>query len=93
MGVSQAFRGLAACGWFKRKRVGAPTYRMMFDVRLSENLLVICLPGAHVREHTSDTKNFEVIRATPERLAVIPGRSDRTWSREAKGRIVKKKGF
>ena len=40
-------------------------------------------------EHTSDTKNFEVIRATPERLSVSPGRSYRTWSREAKERIVK----
>jgi transposase len=42
-----------------------------------------------VSEHTSDTKNFEVITATPERLAVSPGRSYRTWSREAKERIVK----
>ncbi|WP_449384662.1 transposase [Bradyrhizobium sp. UFLA05-112] len=40
-------------------------------------------------EHTSDTRNFEVITATPERLAVSPGRSYRTWSREAKERIVK----
>lgn len=39
-------------------------------------------------EHTSDTKNFEIITATPERLAVSPGRSYRTWSREAKERIV-----
>ena len=39
-------------------------------------------------EHTSDTKNFEVIRATPERLSVSPGRSYRTWSREEKDRIV-----
>jgi len=36
----------------------------------------------------SDSKNFEVITATPERLAVSPGRSYRTWSREAKERIV-----
>jgi transposase len=36
----------------------------------------------------SDTKNFEVITATPERLAVSPGRSYRTWSREEKERIV-----
>ena len=40
-------------------------------------------------EHTSDTKNFEVITATPERLAVSPRRTYRTWSREAKERIVK----
>ncbi|WP_108523313.1 transposase [Bradyrhizobium algeriense] len=39
-------------------------------------------------EHRSDTKNFEVITATPERLPVSPGRSHRTWSREAKERIV-----
>jgi transposase len=37
----------------------------------------------------SDSKNFEVITAPPERLAVSPGRSYRTWSREAKERIVK----
>lgn len=37
----------------------------------------------------SDTKNFEVITARPERLSVSPGRSYRTWSREAKERIVK----
>jgi hypothetical protein len=37
----------------------------------------------------SDTKNFEVIAATPERLAVSPGQSYRTWSRVAKERIVK----
>lgn len=34
---------------------------------------MIYLPEAHVSEHTSDTKNFEVITATPERLAVSPG--------------------
>ena len=39
-------------------------------------------------EHTSDTKNFEVVRATPEGLSVSPGRSYRSWSREAKERIV-----
>ncbi|HET8972584.1 MAG TPA: transposase [Pseudolabrys sp.] len=37
----------------------------------------------------SDSKTFEVITATPERLEVSPGRSYRTWSREAKERIVK----
>jgi transposase len=50
---------------------------------------MICLPGADVSEHMSDTKNFEVITATPERLSVGPGRSYRTWSREVKERIVK----
>ena len=39
-------------------------------------------------EHMSDTKNFEVITAAAERLRVSPGRSYRTWSREAKDRIV-----
>ena len=39
-------------------------------------------------EHMSDTKNFEVITAAAERLTVSPGRSYRTWSREAKKRIV-----
>ncbi|MCA6120215.1 transposase, partial [Bradyrhizobium sp. WSM 1738] len=39
-------------------------------------------------EHRSDTKNFEVITATPERLPVSPGRRHRSWSREAKERIV-----
>jgi hypothetical protein len=47
---------------------------------LSENLLLICLPGAHVIEQT---KNFEVITATPERLAVSPGRGYCAWSRKA----------
>jgi transposase len=41
-----------------------------------------------VSEHMSDTKNFEVITAAAERLAVSPGRSYRTWSREEKDRIV-----
>jgi hypothetical protein len=36
----------------------------------------------------SDSKNFEVITATAERLSVSPGRSYRTWSREEKDRIV-----
>ena len=36
----------------------------------------------------SDSKNFEVITATAERLSVSPGRSYRTWSREEKERIV-----
>ncbi len=36
----------------------------------------------------SDSKNFEVITATAERLAVSPGRSYRTWSRAEKDRIV-----
>ena len=36
----------------------------------------------------SDSKNFEVISATAERLSVSPGRSYRTWSREEKERIV-----
>ncbi|UFW51279.1 MULTISPECIES: hypothetical protein [Bradyrhizobium] len=44
-------------------------------------------------EHTSDARNFEVITATPERLAVSPGWSYRTWSRESKERIVKEKFF
>lgn len=39
-------------------------------------------------EHKSDTKNFEVIMATAERLTASPGRSHRNWSREAKERIV-----
>ncbi|WP_235984141.1 transposase [Bradyrhizobium australiense] len=42
-------------------------------------------------EHRSDTKNFEVITATPERLPVSPGRSHRSWSQEAKERIVGEK--
>src|SRR3974390_58349 len=41
-----------------------------------------------MREHRSDTKNFEVITAVAERLSVSPGRSYRTWSREEKERIV-----
>jgi transposase len=36
----------------------------------------------------SDSKNFEVITATAERLSVSPGRSYRTWSRDEKDRIV-----
>jgi len=36
----------------------------------------------------SDSKKFEVITATAERLSVSPGRSYRTWSREEKERIV-----
>ena len=36
----------------------------------------------------SDSKNFEVITAATERLAVSPGRSYRTWSWEEKERIV-----
>jgi transposase len=36
----------------------------------------------------SDSKNFEVITASAERLSVSPGRSYRTWSREEKDRIV-----
>lgn len=40
-------------------------------------------------EHRSDSRNFEVITAAAERLSVSPGRSYRTWSREAKERIVK----
>lgn len=36
----------------------------------------------------SDSKNFEVITASAERLLVSPGRSYRTWSREEKERIV-----
>lgn len=51
--------------------------RLADDVRLSEEFLLICLPGAHVTEHASDTKNFEVITAAPERLAISRGRSYR----------------
>ena len=36
----------------------------------------------------SDSKKFEVITATAERLSVSPGRSCRTWLREEKDRIV-----
>ena len=36
----------------------------------------------------SDSKNFEVITATAERLSVSPGRSYRSWSRDEKDRIV-----
>jgi transposase len=41
-----------------------------------------------VSEHRSDSKNFEVITATAERLSVSPRRSYRAWSREEKDRIV-----
>lgn len=36
----------------------------------------------------SDSKNFEVLTAEPVRLAHSPARRVRTWSRDAKTRIV-----
>jgi transposase len=41
-----------------------------------------------VSEHMSESRNFEVLTAAPERLAVSPARTYRSWSREEKTRII-----